>query len=431
MKSVSHSQLANQMYEFAIKIFPLHRSITGNGVRQTLSEIQRIIPDLIIHEVPTGTKAFDWEVPDEWNIRDAYVIDPEGNKVIDYKRNNLHVVSYSIPVNDVMSLEELDKHLYSLTDQPDVIPYVTSYYQRRWGFCIPHNERKLLKEGEYRVVIDSTLEPGNLTYGELILSGREKKEILLSTYICHPSLANNEVSGPVVSTYLANWLQKRIERRYTYRVVFVPETIGSIVLLSRNLNQMKSNTIAGFVITCVGDDRAYSFIPSRTGNTLADKVALHILKHYAPDFKYYSFLYRASDERQYCSPRVDLPVVSIMRSKHSTYPEYHTSLDDLSVISPEGLLGAYKVIKKCLVALEKNHIYQVTTYCEPQLGKRGLYPTISEKKANPVKNMVDLIAYCDGNNDLISIAELINLPIDDCYSMVDVLLKNNLLEKIE
>ena len=260
---VIKEDLAQQLYGLVERIFPFPRSITGNGVRQTLREIQRLLPALVIHEVPSGTRAFDWVVPDEWNIRDAYVLDETGTRVIDWRKNNLHVVSYSTPVDAEMSLRELDQHLHSLPDQPEAIPYVTSYYERRWGFCVAHNQRTRLKDCRYRVVIDSRLEPGSLTYGELIIPGEEPSEILLSTYTCHPSLANDNVSGLAVTTFLARGLLEQPRRRHTYRFVFVPETIGAITYLSRNLAEMKRHVIAGFAVTCVGDDRSYSFLSSR------------------------------------------------------------------------------------------------------------------------------------------------------------------------
>ncbi|OGK12847.1 MAG: aminopeptidase [Candidatus Riflebacteria bacterium GWC2_50_8] len=421
-----------QIYDFAAQIFPIARSITGNGVRQTLAMIKQHLPGLEVFEIPSGTQAFDWQIPDEWNITDAYIMDESGRKVVDWQTNNLHVVSYSTPVNEIMSLDELDKHLHSLPEQPDAIPYVTSYYKPCWGFCLSHTLRQQLKNGSYRVVIDSQLKPGSLTYGELMIPGEEASEILLSTYVCHPSMANNECSGPAVTTFLAKWLLEQPRRRHTYRIVFIPETIGSIVYLSRNLEQMQRNIIAGFVVTCVGDNRDYSFMPSRLANTLADKVALHILRNHTEKFTPCSFLERGSDERQYCSPLVNLPVVSIMRSKYGKYPEYHTSLDNLSLISPEGLSGACELLKKCLIALEQNCIYTATTFCEPQLGKRNLYPTLSARGSVGAQTLLmrDILAYSDGKLDLIDIAGILGVSIEECCSIVELLLTHGLLKRV-
>jgi len=420
-------------YNLCRELFPLCRSVTGNGVRQTLQIIKDgYIPDLQIHEIPSGTQAFDWTVPKEWNINDAYIIDPDGNKIIDFKESNLHVVGYSVPVNKIVTLEELNEHLYSLPDQPNAIPYVTSYYKERWGFCLTDEQRKNLKPGNYKVYIDSSLTNGSLTYGELILPGKSEKEIFLSTYICHPSMANNELSGPVVTTFIVKWLISLKERKYTYRIIFIPETIGSIVYVSRNLDTLKNNVIAGFNITCVGDDRSYSYLPSRYGNTLADRVALHVLENMQSEFIKYSYLDRGSDERHYCSPGVDLPVVSVMRTKYGKYPEYHTSFDDLDLISPQGLQGAYEVLIKCIEALEKNEKLTVTVLCEPQLGKRGLYPTISSKQSTGnVRDMMNLLAYCDGSNDLLAVAEIINKPVWELYEMVSQLKDHELLSNVE
>lgn len=401
-----------EMYEWAKDLFPICRSITGDGVRATLTYIHKLVASLQIYSVASGTQAFDWNVPDEWNIRDAYVLDESGQRIIDFKVHNLHVVGYSEPVDQWIDLEELNKHLYSIDNKPNAIPYITSYYSRRWGFCLTHEQRERLKPGRYRVVIDSDVKPGLLNYGELILPGKTADEILLSTYICHPSMANNEISGPVVTLALARWLQSLENRRYTYRIVFVPETIGSIVYLSRNIEHLKQQVKAGFNITCIGDDRCYSYLPSRAANTLSDRAAQHVLKYIDPQFKRYSWLDRGSDERQYCAPGVDLPIATIMRSKYGEYPEYHTSLDDLSLITPQGLEGGFNALKQAILAIEHNVTPKVTVLCEPQLGKRGLYPTLSTvNSADQVRAMVDLISYCDGHHDLLEIAELIGEPI--------------------
>lgn len=420
------------MYGRAADLFPICRSITGDGVRDTLKYIKEILPDLTIHEVPSGTQAFDWQVPDEWNIEDAYIADKAGNRIVDFKKSNLHVVGYSEAVDEWLTREELDANLHSLPEQPEAIPYITSYYQRRWGFCLSHKQRQALPDGLYHVVIKSSLEPGSLSYGELILPGRESGEILLSANICHPSMANNELSGPMVTMALAEWLIRQTERRYTYRIVFLPETIGSIVYLSRNLEAMRRNTVVGFVIACIGDDRAYSCLASRTGDTLADRVVKHTLGHLAPAYRSFSYLERVGDERQYCSPGVDLPVVSVMRSRPSEYPEYHTSLDDMSLISPEGLSGGYEAIRICLEALERNYVYQATTLCEPQLGKRGLYPTLGTREnRTSSRDILDVLTYADGSHDLIAIAERIGITAHDCAMIAEELTSHGLLQRVD
>ena len=416
------------MYALAERLFPLCRSITGRGVRETLRTLQEYIP-LTIHEVPSGTKVFDWTIPKEWNIRDAYIITPEGEKIASFKKNNLHVVGYSIPVDEEIALTELQEHLYSLEEQPDAIPYVTSYYKERWGFCLSHRERQSLKNGTYRAVINSAVIDGSLTYGKIIIPGKSKKEIFLSTYVCHPSMANNELSGPVVAMYLAKWVVTA-PRKYTYRIIFIPETIGSLTYLSQHVEEMKENMIAGFNLTCMGDDRSFSYLPSRDGATRADKVAVRILKSRHPEFITYSYLAgRGSDERQYCSPGVDLPVVSIMRSKYGRYPEYHTSLDDMSVVSPEGLQGAYDVLKECLETLEANPAYRASHLGEPQLGKRGLYPTLSKKGGvgYSAQTLLDVLAYADGTNDAAAFRELLHDSEAELQVALDALLVAKLI----
>ncbi len=417
-------------YALATELYPICRSLTGPGVRQTLRILQRELPDLTLHEVPSGTPCFDWTVPPEWSIREGYIATEDGRRIVDFANHNLHVVGYSIPVDAVMDLDELRPHLYSLPDMPDAIPYVTSYYRERWGFCLSHRQLESLKPGRYRVKIDSTLSAGSLTYGELLIPGQREEEIFLSTYVCHPSMANNELSGPAVTTEIARWLGMLPGRRFSYRVVFIPETIGSLVYLSRNLPEMKRRIIAGFNVSCVGDDRAYSYLPSRQTGTLADRAALHALRHQAGEkgFVRYSFLDRGSDERQYCSPGIDLPVATIMRSKYAAYPEYHTSLDDLSLISPAGLAGGISTIAKAILAIEANGTYRAAVLGEPQLGPRGLYPTLGTSGGGlVVRRQMDVLAYSDGAHDLLAIADLIGAPVWELSDIVARLLAHGLL----
>lgn len=416
------------MYELAEKLFPICRSITGNGVRQTLGILREECEGMEIYEVPSGTQVFDWTVPKEWNIREAYIENSQGKRIIDFRENNLYVMGYSLPMDRTMSLEELKQIIFTQPDQPDVIPYVTSYYKERSGFCMSENQKNAIQEDMYHCVIDSDLKEGSLTYGEIILKGDTEEEILLSTYICHPSMANNEVSGPVVAVELAKWLSSLEKRRYTYRIIFIPETIGSITYLSRNLDVMKKNVVAGFVLSCVGDDRTYSMVETKYADTLTDKLLKNVLQYHYPDYKLYDFLHRGSDERQYNAPGVDLPVCAVSRSKYGEYPEYHTSADDLSLISEEGLRGTFELMKKCILSLEYNYYYKLKCFCEPQLGKRGLYPTISQKGSyDDVTALTDLIAYADGRNDLIDLSNIIQVPIDVLIPIIEKLLENELI----
>ncbi len=423
--------VGEKMYSWAKDLFPINRSLTGQGVRETLNYFKNIMPELEIKSVSTGYKAFDWTVPEEWEIEEAYIENKDGERIIDFKTNNLHVVGYSEPVDEWLNLDELEKHLYSLPEQPDAIPYVTSYYKKRWGFCLSENQRKKLEPGDYHVVVKSDFKEGVLNYGEIIIPGKSSKEVFLSSYVCHPSMANNELSGPVVTIALTNWIKTLEDRNYTYRIVLIPETLGSIVYLSKHLEEIKENVFAGFNITCIGDDRCYSYLPSREGNTISDQIALHVLQHTAPDFKKYSWLDRGSDERQYCAPGVDLPMATIMRSKYGEYPEYHTSDDNLELISPEGLEGGFNALKRAIEIIENNECLKTTVVCEPQLGKRGLYPTVSVKgSANEARRMMNLISYCDGCHSLLEIAEKINSPVWELYAIVDRLIENKVIKVV-
>jgi len=401
------SNTAENMYKLAENLWSYNRSITGDGVRKTLSAIKKIIPDLQIVEVPSGKKVFNWVVPQEWVVRSAYIKTPDGRKICDFEKNNLHLVGYSSPINTCISLKELKKKLYSLPEMPEAIPYLTSYYKKQWGFCISEKEKDSLPEGDYEVYIDSEFIEGSLTYGEILVKGNIDKEVFMSTYICHPSMANNELSGICVTTFLAKYLTERKDLRYSYRIIFIPETIGSITYLSQNLEILKSNVIAGYNITCVGDDRNFSYLPSRNGNTLSDYVAKHVLLHEVGDYISYEWRDRGSDERQYCWPGIDLPIASMMRTKYGKYKEYHTSLDALgSVVTPKGLLGAYNIYCAALHIIERNCYPVVTTLCEPFLSRWNLYPELGNKVGvADARLLIDILSWCDGKNSVLDIAD--------------------------
>ena len=405
---------AQELYQLAEEIFPICRSITGEGVRKTIQILKQYAPAIEMKEIPSGTPVFDWTVPPEWNIYEAYIENSKGSRILDFQGNNLAVVGYSYPMDEYLNLEELKKIIFTQENQPDVTPYVTSYYKKNSGFCMPHRQFLTLEEDTYHAVIRSSVDfEGNLTYGEAYYPGETEEEILISTYICHPSMANNECSGPVISTALQTYISGLKRRRYSYRFLFLPETIGSISYLSMHLERMKKQIVSGLVLSCVGDQYQYSYIQTRYHNTLTDRLMKHLLTHNTEGYKEYSFLQRGSDERQFCAPGVDLPIGTFCRTKFGEFDEYHTSADNLDYISAEGLDGSFQLLKKYVQALEENKIYQVTCYCEPQLGKRGLYPQVSKKNSyDQIRAMMNLIAYADGTNDLLEIAEIINEPID-------------------
>jgi aminopeptidase-like protein len=404
----------------------------ARGVRETLGILGRHVP-LDIHAVPSGTECFDWTVPDEWEIRDAYVMTEDGERIVDFRRNNLHVVGYSEPVDATMSLDELSPHLHTLPEQPDAVPYVTSYYNRYWGFCLSHRQLETLGQGPYQVRIDSTLAPGVMNYGELLIEGECADEVLLSTYVCHPSMANNELSGPVLTTYLARALLDRGKPKYSYRILYLPETIGAICYLSRHLDELRRRVVAGYVVTCIGGPDDFTYLASRSGATLADRVALHALRHCGAPYKKWDFTRRASDERQYCAPGIDLPVCSLMRSKYHDYPEYHTSLDDLDFVRPEHLEASYDLYMRCIDTLEVNARYRTTTLGEPNLGRRGLYPTLGDRThlVQEVEDMLALLAHSDGTMDVLAIADLYDRPTTAYGSIAVRLVEAGLLDHVE
>ncbi len=416
------------MHLLAQRLWPLHRSITGNGLRKSLQIIGEHLPNISIHEVPTGTKVFDWEVPQEWGIRSARITDPNGKVVVDYSWNNLHVVGYSMPVDTTLSLEELQQHLHSIPEQPSAVPYVTSYYNPVWGFCLSHEDRGKLVPGEYRVQIDSDQFPGNLTYGELVIPGESKDEIFISTYICHPSMANNELSGPVVSTAIAQYVQQMTDRHYTYRFAFTPETIGAITFASSRVTQLRSQVIAAFNLTCIGDDRAFTYLASRNGNLRIDRIAQRVIRS-RENVREYSYLERGSDERHYGAPGLDLPMISLMRTRYADYPEYHTSLDDLvNVVTPSGLQGGFDLVRECIDYLEQTPVLTASQIAEPQLGRRGLYHLL-QKKSTPDDVMLrtNILAYSDGEHDSMDIAELVDRDIVKVKAHIQELLKHKLI----
>jgi len=427
--------IGDRIYALITDLFDINRSITGDGVRKTLSIIKKYhIPEFNIYEIESQTVVEDWMVPDEWNVKSAYIESLDGRRVVDFSNNNLHLMGYSIPVDKIVNLDELNEHLYSLPEMPDAIPYVTSYYRRDWGFCISDNDRNKLNQDEYRVFIDSELSKGGLTYADIVIPGSSNEEIFFTTYICHPSMANNELSGPGLAALLAEKISKT-NNRYTYRFVFAPETIGSIVYISKNKLSLKRNVKVAFNLTCVGDDRAFSFMPSRKGDSLADKIAQHVLKHKVDEYDSYNFMRdRGSDERQYCSPGVDLPMVSIMRSKYGSYPEYHTSLDNMDLISSSGLSESYNIHMQCIMILENNYFYKARYCGEPFLSKHGMNFKIVGGKENDesitAQNVLNVIMCCDGSKDVIDIAEELGQYAGDLISIFGYLKEEGLLEKI-
>ena len=404
------------------------RSLTGHGTRKTLEYIKGIIPDLNIHSFKSGTKVFDWEIPDEWNIYDAYIEHESGQRFAEFSKNNLHILGYSIPCDMKISLSELLPHIYTQPDQPDVVPYVTSYYNERWGFCMSENDKKTLPDGIYHVLIDCKKNAGTMELADMVIKGKNDNEVFFSTYVCHPSMANNELSGPVLSTALIQYIKlKYPDNKYTYRFVFVPETIGSITYLSEHLAHLKEKVVCGFNLSCVGDNRAYSHVQSRLGQNLADQ-ALQASLIGLDNVVRYSFLERGSDERQYCAPEVDLPICGFSRSKYGEYPEYHTSADNFDVVTESGLNGSFDVMKSIIDSFELGLIPKNNIKCEPQLGKRNLYPTISQKGANPDLNTrMDFLAYTDGNHSLFDISIKIKKNLGLVVSEAILLKNNNLI----
>ena len=419
---------ANLMLEWAKDLFPICRSITGAGIKKTISYLQNINNEVKTLRFKSGKKVFDWEIPLEWNIEDAYIEHDSGKRFAEFSKNNLHILYYSNPINKTLKKSELIPHIYTQPDQPDRIPYVTSYYSNRWGFCMSENDKKRLPEGNYKVLIKSKLFKGELNLAEASIKGKKKEQIIFSTNICHPSMANNELSGPVLCSALIKYIKKNYRKpNYSYKFLFLPETIGPITYLSKNLKSIKKNTIAGFVLSCVGDDRAYSIISSRLKNTLADH-ALSASLIDRKNVKNYSYLERGADERQFCSPGIDLPVCGFCRSKYGTYPEYHTDADNFKVLTKEGLLGSFEIMKNIIDSFEQGLYPKVKTLGEPNLGKRNLYPTLSQKgHIDKSRLKMNLLSYSDGKKSIFEIANLINKPLDLINEEISILKEKGLI----
>ena len=428
-KSIDATTMGDQMYQLICDLFPICRSITGNGVRKSLDLISRHLPTEIL-EVPSGTPVFDWTVPKEWNIRGAYIKDSTGKKILDFNDSNLHVLNYSTPVNKRISLQELKKHLYTIPEHPNWIPYRTSYYNENWGFCLTDNKLRGLSDGEYEVFVDSSLEDGHLTYGECYLRGETEAEVLISAHLCHPSLANDNLSGVAVAAFLAKHLSK-LSLKYSYRFLFIPGTIGSITWLSLNESQV-SQIKHGLVFTCLGDPGKFTYKKSRRGDAEIDRAVTEVLKKSGDTFEIREFSPYGYDERQFCSPGFNLPVGCFMRTPHAQYPEYHTSADNLDLVRPEYLADSFSKCLAIFQVLENNRVYlNQNPKCEPQLGKRGIYSQIGgqiDAKAQELA-LLWVLNLSDGKNSLLEIAERSNLKFSAVESAAQTLLKHGLLQE--
>jgi aminopeptidase-like protein len=423
--------IGEEMHALLRDLYPLCRSITGDGLRKTLRMLGAGLP-MSIEEVPSGTSVLDWEVPDEWNVRKAYIARENGERVVDFADNNLHVVQYSMPIDRIVPIEELRKHLHSLPEAPDRVPYRTAYYAKTWGFCLAHHMLEGMTDPAYRVRIDSTLAPGHLSYGELFLPGASEDEVLLSIHCCHPSLANDNLSGMVVARALAQRLSPRA-RRLSYRFLFIPGTIGSITWLARNEDRT-GRIRHGLVLSCLGDKGGLTYKKSRRGDAMIDRTVAHVLKHHGGAYRTMPFIPYGYDERQYCSPGFNLPVGCLMRSPNGTFPEYHTSGDDLDFVRPESLSDSLAVLTKIVEILEKDGVYRNTSpKGEPQLGRRGLYrPIGGQQDAADYDQLVLLWALnlSDGEHSLLDIATRAERPFAMVRAAADALMKAGLLEPV-
>lgn len=421
----------SKIYNLCKKLWPITRSIAGPGNLKTLKILKQINYNLKVKSYKSGKKFFDWKVPNEWIIKNAFIKDEKNRKILDYKSNNLHIVNYSAPIKKKILLKDLKKKIYFLKKLPKAIPYVTSYYKKDWGFCMSFNQFKELIDKKYKVQIKSYFKRGKMHFGEIFIRGKSKKEILISTYICHPSMANNELSGPCLSIFLSKWIQKK-KRRYSYRFLFLSETIGAISYIHHNKIKLKKNVISGLVVTCVGDNNSYSFLASRKGNGILDKIILDELKKNKIKYKKYDWSQRGSDERQYCWPNLDLSVSSLMRSKYHTFKEYHTSLDNLQKVSSLGFNKSLKIYKKIILNLETQYFPISTTLSEPMMSKYGLYPELGnfyKQKKNKIKSKIylNILSFSDGQNSISEIAKINNISGKVCLSLFKFLQKKKLV----
>ncbi len=425
--------LGREMHALATRLFPLPRSLAGSAFRDSLGMIEEVTGPMERHRFATGESVLDWTVPPEWELREAWIKGPDGRTVVDMEDTNLHVVSYSVPVSQRMSLDSLQEHLFSLPEQPDAIPYRTTYYKRDWGFCLSETQRQALEPGEYEVHIDSELPDGHVEIGEVVIPGSSDREVLLSTYLCHPSMANNELSGPMVVAQLARLLARREQPRYTYRCLFAPETIGAICYLSRFGDRLRERLAAGYVVTCIGDPGPFTYKFSRQGDSLADRAALHVLTKSDEPHRLMDFYPARSDERQYCSPGYDLPVGSLLRSTYDTFSEYHTSNDDLELVTADALGHSLRVYHRVIEALEAARTYEATMpYGEPQMSKRGLYPTTGAIRSleGERRDMMFLLNFCDGQGDLLAAGERVGRPIWELAPVARTLVEHDLLRPV-
>ncbi len=421
----------NKILKTCVELIPIYRSITGSGNLKTLRILKKINTDLKVLKFKSGNKVYDWRVPKVWEIYDAWIKDEKNFKIIDFKKNFLHVVGYSSKINKTLHYKKLLKNIYTLKSQPNLIPYVTSYYKKVWGFCMSEIQKKKIKKGNYQVFINSKLKDGNLNVGEIYIPGRLKKEILLTTYICHPQMLNNEISGPSVLIHLSNWIKKIKNRKYSYRILFSSETIGTICYIKKRFKILKANVIGGYVISCVGDDRNFSYIKSKEDNSLSNQIALRNFKKIKDKKKIFSWLNRGSDERQFNSPGINLGIGGICRSKYGDYPEYHTSGDVLgNVVTRKGLSSSYNFFTKIILDFEKAVIPITKIKCEPFLTKYNLISTLSKKneKSYNIGNILNLISFCDGNRTIETISKLINLDLSKAKKILLILKKNKIVE---